>query len=150
MPISALEKLRFETLAQMTAAFPNEQSAIDRFTAARWKNGAFCPLCGSTKVYSFSDRRTYKCGDCRKRFSTKVGTIFEDSKIDMRQWLMAIWLITSHKKSIASTQLAKDIGVTQKTAWFMLHRLRHVTQTNSFNSPLDQAAGRLTYKDLIT
>lgn len=126
----------FDTLFQMMVALPDEQAAIDHFTAIRWKNGAFCSLCGGTRVYHFSDQRTHKCGDCRKRFSIKVGTIFEDSKIGLRQWMMAVWLITSHKKGIASTQLAKDIGVTQKTAWFMLHRLRHAAQTQSFNRPL--------------
>jgi transposase-like protein len=131
------KKQQFENLIQMMSAFPNEQSAIDHFTAIRWKNGAFCSLCGSTKVYHFSDQRTHKCGDCRKRFSIKVGTIFEDSKIELRKWMMAIWLITAHKKGIASTQLAKDIGVTQKTAWFMLHRLRYAAQTKSFNRPLE-------------
>lgn len=128
---------QFDTLFQMMAAFPDEQTAIDHFTAIRWKDGAYCPLCGSTKVYHFSDKRTHKCGDCRKRFSIKVGTIFEDTKIELRKWMMAIWLITSHKKGIASTALAKDIGVTQKTAWFMLHRLRHAARTQSFNKPLD-------------
>jgi transposase-like protein len=128
---------QFDTLMQMMAAFPDEQSAIDHFTAIRWGNGAFCPTCGSTKVYHFSDQRTHKCGDCKKRFSIKVGTIFEDSKIELRKWMMAIWLITSHKKGIASTTLAKDIGVTQKTAWFMTQRLRHAIRTQSFNRPLD-------------
>lgn len=127
----------FETLFQLMAAFPDEQSAIDHFTAIRWKDGAYCPLCGSTKVYHFSDQRTHKCGDCRKRFSIKVGTIFEDTKIELRKWIMAIWLITSHKKGIASTTLAKDLGITQKSAWFMLHRLRHAARTQSFNKPLD-------------
>lgn len=127
----------FDTLFQMMAAFPDEQSAIDHFTAIRWADGAYCPLCGSTRVYHFSDKRTHKCGDCRKRFSIKVGTIFEDSKIELRKWLMAVWLITSHKKGIASTTLAKDLGVTQKTAWFMLHRLRHAARTQSFNKPLE-------------
>jgi len=127
----------FDTLFQMMAAFPDEQTAIDHFTAIRWAGGAYCPLCGSTKVYHFSDKRTHKCGDCRKRFSIKVGTIFEDSKIELRKWMMAVWLITSHKKGIASTTLAKDLGVTQKTAWFMLHRLRHAARTQSFNKPLD-------------
>ena len=127
----------FDNLMQMMAAFPDEQSAVDHLTAIRWKNGAFCSHCGSTKVYHFSDRRTHKCGDCRKRFSIKVGTIFEDSKIELRKWFMAVWLLTSHKKGIASTQLAKDIGVTQKTAWFMTQRLRYAAQTLSFNAPLD-------------
>lgn len=128
---------QFDNLMQMMAAFPDEQSAVDHLTAIRWKHGAFCPHCGSTKVYHFSDQRTHKCGDCRKRFSIKVGTIFEDSKIELRKWFIAIWLLTSHKKGIASTQLAKDIGVTQKTAWFMTQRLRHAAQTPSFNRPLE-------------
>jgi len=126
----------FNSLIQMMGAIPDEQAAVDHFTAIRWKNGAFCPHCGSLKVYHFSDNRTHKCGDCRKRFSIRVGTIFEDSKLPLRKWLLAIWLITSHKKGIASTQLAKDIGVTQKSAWFMLHRLREAARTQSFNRPL--------------
>jgi transposase-like protein len=127
----------FNTLIQMMAAFPDEQTAIDHFTGIRWKTGAFCPYCGSVRVYHFSDNRTHKCADCRKRFSIKVGTIFEDSKIELRVWLLAIWLITSHKKGIASTTLAKDLGVTQKTAWFMTQRLRYAIRTKSFNAPLD-------------
>ncbi len=126
----------FDTLLQMMAAFPDEQAAIDHFTAIRWKAGAYCPHCGSTRVYHFSDKRNHKCGDCRKRFSIKVGTIFEDSKIPLRTWMLAIWMITSHKKGIASTTLAKDLGVTQKTAWFMTQRLRYAIRTKSFNRPL--------------
>lgn len=126
----------FDTLFQMMAAFPDEQAAIDHFTSLRWKNGAFCPHCQSLRIYHFADNRTHKCGACRKRFSIKVGTIFEDTKIELRKWMMAIWLITSHKKGIASTQLAKDLGVTQKTAWFMTHRLRYAIKTQSFNRPL--------------
>lgn len=127
----------FNSLLQMMQAIPDEQTAIDHFTAIRWKNGAFCPHCGSTKVYHFSDKRNHKCGDCRKRFSIRVGTIFEDSKLPIRTWLLAIWLITSHKKGIASTQLAKDLGITQKSAWFVTHRLRYAIRTQSFNRPLD-------------
>jgi transposase-like protein len=127
---------QFKNLIEMVKAFPDDQSCIDHLRSIRWANGAFCPHCGSTKVYNFSDNRTHKCGDCRQRFSIKVGTIFEDSKIGLHKWFMAIYLITSHKKGIASTQLARDIGVTQKTAWFMLHRLRHASQTKSFNAPL--------------
>jgi transposase-like protein len=129
--------VEFNSLFELLKAIPDEQAAIDHFTAIRWRNGAFCPLCGSTKIYHFSDRRTHKCGDCRKRFSIKVGTIFQDTKIPLQKWFMAIWMLTSHKKGIASTTLARDIDVTQKTAWFMLHRLRQAALTNSFNAPLD-------------
>ena len=128
---------QFDSIFDLLKGFPDELSAIKHFEAIRWKGGAFCPYCGSIRIYHFSDKKTHKCGDCRKRFSIKVGTIFEDSKIGLQKWFMAIWLITSQKKDIASTQLAKDISVTQKTAWFMLHRLRCAAQTKSFNRSLD-------------
>lgn len=128
---------QFESLYEMMQVFGDEQACVDHLTAIRWKGGAFCPHCGSTKVYHFADKRNHKCGDCRKRFSIRVGSIFEDSKLPLRKWFMAIFLITSHKKGIASTQLAKDLGVTQKTAWFVLHRLRYAARTKSFNRPLD-------------
>lgn len=122
---------------QMMQAFPDEQSAIDHFTAIRWKAGAYCPHCKSERVYHFSDNRTHKCGGCRKRFSIKVGTIFEDSKIPLHSWMLAIWMLTSHKKGIAGTQLAKDLGITQKTAWFITQRLREAMKTQSLDRPLD-------------
>jgi len=128
---------QFNSLLDMREAFPDEQFSIDHLRSMRWQNGTYCPHCGSTKVYHFTNNRTHKCGDCRKRFSIKVGTIFEDSKIPLRKWFMAIWLITSHKKGIASTTLSRVIMVTQKTAWFMLYRLRHASRTRSFNRPLD-------------
>ena len=126
----------FDTLEELTAAFPDEQSCIRHFRSIRWANGPFCPYCGGTKIYHFADDKTHKCGDCRQRFSIKVGTIFEDTKLPLRKWFIAIWLITSHKKGVASTQLARDVGVTQKTAWFMTHRLREAAKTKSFNKPL--------------
>jgi len=130
----------FDSLFSLFEAFPTEQHAIDHLRAIRWGSEderAYCPYCGSTRVMHFKDNKNHKCGDCRKRFSIKVGTIFHDSKIQLRKWFAAIWMITSHKKGIASTQLAKDIKVTQKTAWFMLHRLRHAAETKSFNGPMD-------------
>lgn len=127
---------QFESLYEMMQVLGDEQSCIDHFRAIKWKDGAFCPHCGSLRIYHFSDNRTHKCGDCRKRFSIRVGSIFEDSKLPLRKWFMAIFLITSHKKGIASTQLAKDLGVTQKTGWFVLHRLRYAAKTKSFTKPL--------------
>lgn len=126
----------FASLYDLFETIPDEKAAITYFTAIRWKNGEFCPYCGHDKIYHFGDGKTHKCAQCRQRFSIKVGTIFEDTKIGIRKWLAAIWLITSHRKGIASTQLARDIKVTQKTAWFMLHRLRHAARTRSFNRPL--------------
>lgn len=127
---------QFASLFEMLQVFSDEQKCIDHFRAIRWANGAYCPYCGHTEIYTFFDNRTHKCKACRQRFSIKVGTIFEDTKVSLQKWFMAIWLATSHKKGIASVQLAKDIKVTQKTAWFMLHRLRHAAKTGSFNMPL--------------
>lgn len=121
------------SLYEFFEAFPDEQAAIDQLRLIRWRDGAFCPYCKSTRVMHFGDKRTHKCHDCRQRFSIKVGTIFEDTKLPLRKWFAAIWLITSHKKGIASTQLAKDLKITQKSAWFVLHRLRYAAKTKSFN-----------------
>lgn len=127
----------FSSLYELMEAFPHEQACLDHLRAIRWKNGEFCPYCGHDKLYHFSDNRTFKCAQCRQRFSIKVGTIFEDTKLPLRKWYMAIWMITSHKKGIASTTLARDLKITQKSAWFVLHRLRHAVRTRSFNKPLD-------------
>lgn len=129
-------KFEFSSLYEMLEAIPDEPTAVAYFRAIRWKNGEFCPYCGKSEIYHFSDGKTFKCASCRQRFSIRVGTIFEDSKLPLRKWLAAIWLITSHRKGIASAQLARDIHITQKSAWFMLHRLRHAARTRSFNRPL--------------
>lgn len=120
----------------MVKAFPDEESCLLYLKKSRWADGEYCPHCGNKKLYTFKDGKTYKCAACRKRFSVKVGTIFEDSKIPLQTWFMAIYLITAHKKGISSVQLSKDLNVTQKTAWFMLHRLRHASTTEAFKQPL--------------
>ena len=126
----------FDSLFDLMSAFPDEQACVDHLRAIRWRDGEFCPHCNGNKIYHFSDRKTFKCGECKARFSIKVGTIFEDTKLPLRKWFMAIWIITNHPKGIASVTLAKDLKITQKTAWFVLHRLRHAARTNSFNAPL--------------
>lgn len=139
----------FKTLPALLAAFPTEQVAIDHLTSIRWANGKFCPLCGcadEAKIGRMSKRPSkdaepvltnqYKCYACRAKFSIRVGTIFQDTKLPLRTWFAAIWMITNHPKGIASTTLATDLGITQKTAWFVLHRLRHASRTPSFNAPL--------------
>lgn len=138
---------QFNSLIDMLKAFPDEQSCINHFTAIKWAEKERCPHCGGEKIYHFSDNKTHKCGQCRKKFSIRVGTIFEDSKIPLQKWFMAIYLATSHKKGISSIQLAKDIDVTQKTAWFMLHRLRHASQTKSFNTPSIGGHGKIVEID---
>ena len=92
----------------------------------RWGGSPFCPHCSSTKPYKLKDGKAYRCSNksCRKDFSVTVGTIFENSKVKLSTWLAAIYLLTGHKKGISSHQLARDLGVTQKTAWFINHRIR--------------------------
>jgi len=127
---------QFHSLVELLEAFPDEQSCIDHLASIRWRNGEFCPYCGHEVIYHFKDKRTYKCASCRQRFSIKVGTIFEETHIALKKWFIAIYLITCHKKGISSLQLSKDIKVTQKTAWFMLHRLREASKAKNFSTPL--------------
>lgn len=129
------------------AAFPDEAAALAYFTKIRWHDGPSCPFCRSARIYNFSDGRTHKCGECRRRFSIKVGTIFEDSKIEIRKWLIAIWLITNEKEGTASTVLAKRLGVSQKTAWYMLNRLRMAARTQSFGTHLSPPTLRSTQNE---
>lgn len=126
----------FDSLFDLMDAFPDEQACIDHLRSIRWRDGEFCPHCKGNKIYHFSDRKTFKCGECKARFSIKVGTIFEDTKLPLRKWFMAIWMATNHPKGIASVTLAKDLKITQKSAWFVMHRLRHAARTNSFSAPL--------------
>lgn len=125
---------QFKTLADLIVTFGDNQVALDRFKSIRWKNGQFCPYCGHDKVYTLKANR-YQCAECCNSFSILVGTIFENTKLPLKVWFGAIWLLTNHPKGIASTTLARDLGVTQKTAWFILHRLRHAARTESFNTP---------------
>jgi len=118
-------------------AFQDPQTAIDHFKAIRWAGGIVCPYCDHDKAYTLSRANKYRCAECSRNFSVTVGTIFEDTKLPLRVWFGAIWLITNHPKGIASTTLARDLGITQKSAWFVLHRLRHAVRTRSFNKPLD-------------
>jgi transposase-like protein len=93
-----------------------------------------CPSCGGVEIGRIASRRMYQCKnkDCRKQFSAKVGTIFEDSPLGLDKWFVAVWSITNAKNGISSCELARALGVTQKTAWFMLHRVRLAMKTRSF------------------
>ena len=104
---------------------------------ARWNGKPICPHCKSDrKIYKIRKGKILTCADCRKQFTVKVGTIFEDSALPLQKWFMAIYILTAHRKGISSLQLSRDIDVTQKTAWFMLHRIRYATKTKSFDKPL--------------
>lgn len=116
-------------LLEFQQKFATEEACLLHLEQSRWGiDGAerFCPHCGSFKTYKFKSGKLFKCGDCRKQFTAKVGTIFSDSKVPLTKWYLAIYLASSLKKGISSVQLSKYTGVTQKTAWFMLHRIRAV------------------------
>lgn len=119
--------MKYDSLFALMEAFSTEEICGAHLEKLRWPKGIVCPRCGSTrKIYRLKRGHTYKCADCRKQFSVRKGTIFEESRLPLRKWFAAAWLLTSNRKGIPSTQLAREIGVTQKTAWFMLGRLREV------------------------
>ncbi|MGH8995916.1 MAG: IS1595 family transposase [Acidimicrobiales bacterium] len=113
------------TLLEAVRLFSDPDVAFDFFRRYRWPNGnPACPHCGCLDPYFLTTRRIWKCKGCRKQFSIKVGTIFEDSPLGLDKWLPAMWLIANAKNSVSSHELGRSLGVTQKTAWFMLHRIR--------------------------
>lgn len=117
--------------------FRDEQVCRDYLENIRWSSEITCPKCGVIgKAYKYSDGKTFKCAECRKQFTVRVGTIFEDSKLPLQKWFLAIYLATSLKKGISSIQLSKYLGITQKTAWFMLHRIRYAMKSESYDKPL--------------
>lgn len=121
----------FNSILDFIKKYPSEKVCIQRFKESRWRDGLKCPHCLHDKVYIYSDKKRYKCQACLKQFTDKVGTAFENSKISIQKWFIAIYLNTANKKGISSVQLAKYINVTQKTAWFMLHRIREVITEKS-------------------
>lgn len=129
----------FDSLIGLVTYFDNEDKCIQYFQQRRWKGNVICAHCGHDKVYKFSDNRRFKCASCKKQFNVRTGTIFEESKLSLRKWVIAMYLVTSHKKGISSYQLARDIKVTQKTAWFLIHRIRH--QLGKDNNPTEQLKG---------
>ena len=112
-----------KSVFELTQTFSTEQVCIDYLEALKWSGIVVSPFDPTSTVYKCSNNR-YRCKNTGKYFNVKTDTMFENSKISLRKWFLAIWLVTSHKKGISSIQLSKDIGVTQKTAWFMLQRIR--------------------------
>ncbi|KAA0990919.1 IS1595 family transposase [Dyadobacter aurulentus] len=124
------------TFTSLDAKFPNELACKKYLAGLRWNGEPVCQHCGHKKSYQFSNG-DFKCAKCRKKYTVRTGTIFEDSKILLIKWFKASFVMTAHKKGISSHQLAKDIDVTQKTAWFILHRLKFALKSKSFEKPLD-------------
>ena len=113
-----------KTLQQAIRYFSDEQVCIDTIAALRWPDGPVCPACGHKDHYYLKTQRRWKCKECYKQFTVKLGTIFEDSPISLDKWLVALWMLVNCKNGISSYEVARDLGITQKSAWFVMHRLR--------------------------
>jgi transposase-like protein len=118
-------------LIAATRYFADPDVCVDFVAAMRWPNGVECPECSKKKVSYLSTRRIWKCmnKNCHKQFSVKTGSVFEDSPITLDKWLVAVWLVVNCKNGVSSYEIHRSVGVTQKTAWFMLHRIRRALKT---------------------
>jgi len=124
LPTNLIEAIRY---------FSDLDICTDFVAGLRWPNGPHCPDCGCVEFSYLTTRRLWKCKACKRQYSVKVGTIFEDSKLGLDKWLPAVWLIANSKNGISSHELGRALGITQKSAWFMLHRIRLAMQTGSFD-----------------
>ena len=125
--------MNFKSLIQLLDYFKDEATCIEYYENIRWSGNPVCPHCGHDKTYKTN--RGHKCAnkECYKKFTVKVGTIFESSKIPLRTWFAAIFLCTTSKKGVSSVQLAEQLDITQKTAWFLLHRIREMLKDKAPN-----------------
>ncbi len=121
-----------ESLSDAVRYFADSDRAFSFLAQLRWPDGAACVHCGADKPIFLKTRRIWKCRSCRKQFSVKVGTIFEDSALGLDKWLPALWLIANCKNGVSSYEVGRSLKVTQKTAWFMLHRIRTGMRSKSF------------------
>ncbi|MFD0990313.1 IS1595 family transposase [Mariniflexile jejuense] len=113
-----------KSVLDLIKAFPTEQACIDHLEILRWNGNVVSPFDATSKVYDCKGNK-YKCKNTGKYFNVKTNTIFDNTKIELQKWFLAIWIVTSHKKGISSLQLGRDLGITQKSAWFMLQRIRN-------------------------
>jgi transposase-like protein len=128
-----------KTLLQAIAFFSDPQKTFDYAVRLRWPDGKItCPRCAAAEHYFIATRRIWLCKGCKKQFTVKVGTIFEDSALGMDKWMTAVWMITNCKNGISSYEIARALGVTQKTGWFMLHRIRTAMHAN----PIKKLGGK--------
>jgi transposase-like protein len=117
----------FDSLYDLIDFFSTESKCVDYLAVVRWNGKPECTYCGHNHTYELNVKgreKRWKCASCRKQFSVRIGTIFEESRLPLRKWFIAIYLETAHKKGISSHQLSRDLHITQKASWFMLHRIR--------------------------
>ncbi len=123
-----------KTLLQAIRYVSDPDVCLAYMVSVRWPAGVTCPICGRDDPRFLASRRVWQCKALhdRRQFSIKVGTIFEDSPLGLDKWLPAVWMLANCKNGVSSYEVARALGVTQKTAWFMLHRIRLAMQTGSF------------------
>lgn len=126
------------SLYQFFERFPNEEAARLYFEKNRWGDEPACGHCGSLNVNECKDHRPmpYRCRDCRKHFSVRTGTVLAESRLGLHKWLMAIYIITTARKGIPSPQMAHELGITQKSAWFLAQRIRETWLSSAYNDDL--------------
>jgi transposase-like protein len=117
-----------KTLQAAIQHFSDEQTCIDAVASMRWPDGVSCPACEHKEHYYLKTQKRWKCKDCGRQFSVKLGTIFEDSAIPLNKWLVALWMLVNCRNGVSSYEVARAVGITQKSAWFVLHRLRLALQ----------------------
>ena len=126
------------TMIQLCDMFPTEESAREWFESCVWPDGRYCPQCGSTRTHNAGhNHMPYRCSDCRSYFSVKTGTVMHMSRLPLRKWVFAIYLHLTSLKGVSSMKLHRDIGVSQKSAWYMLQRIREAWNSGD----LEQFAG---------
>ena len=125
-----MKSKQFKTIIDLLDNFKDEDTCVKYFESIRFKDGDYCPHCGHSEIYRFNSGKRFRCAKCKKDFTIKTGTIFGESKISLKKWFVAIYLLTTSNKGISSVQLSKQVGVTQKTAWFMDHRIRKAMKQN--------------------
>jgi transposase-like protein len=130
-----------KTLLEAIQYFSDEQVCIDAVAAMRWPNGVVCAACSADKPYYLKTAKRWKCRECRGQFSVKVNSIFEDSPISLTKWLPALWLLVNCKNGVSSYEISRDLGITQKSAWFVLHRLRLALKARDFSYKLGSDGG---------
>ena len=120
--------MEYKNLKELMASLKDEQACRKHMEELRWGGNITCPFCGAHKPYRLSDGKRFRCKDktCKKDFTVTTKTVFESSKISLSTWIAATYVLSAHKKGISSHQLARDCGITQKTAWFVLQRLRFI------------------------
>jgi len=133
-------KVQTLSLYQFLQRIPDESKMCEYIEKMRWGKGRYCPHCKSKNTVEVKDEKPqpYRCKDCRKHFSVRTGTVMADSNLSLQKWLVAIYLMNTAKKGVPSCQVAKELGITQKTAWMLCHKIRE-----AWTNPTSQFTGEV-------